>query len=164
MFMVQKKIIQKFWKNKNINLSVSVSDDLHGCLNDGRTDIVFADEKLLSNNGFVPILEDAYYVIAPREWFSGRECVGREELYEFSYIDTDDTYANEYFEKNDPRGEYVIVIEGANEEKDAFFKDMTVEEHVSYYESLGLSRMDAIKATAKDRGVGKSVIYKMVST
>ena len=86
-------------KNKNINLSVSVSDDLHGCLNDGRTDIVFADEKVLSNNGFVPILEDDYYVIAPREWFSGRECVGREELYEFSYIDTDDAYSNEYFEK-----------------------------------------------------------------
>ena len=86
-------------KNKNINLSVSVSDDLHGWLNDGRTDIVFADEKVLSNNGFVPILEDTYYVIAPPGWFSGRECVGREELYEYSYIDTDDNYSNEYFEK-----------------------------------------------------------------
>ena len=86
-------------KNKNINLSVSVSDNLHGWLKDGRTDIVFADEKVLSNNGFVPILEDTYYVIAPPEWFSGRECVGREELYEYTYIDTDDKYSNEYFEK-----------------------------------------------------------------
>ena len=86
-------------KNKDIDLSVSVADDLHGWLNDGRVDIVFADEKVLSNNGFVPILEDTYYVIAPPEWFSGRECVGREELYEYSYIDTDSPYANEYFEK-----------------------------------------------------------------
>jgi DNA-binding transcriptional LysR family regulator len=86
-------------KNKNIDLLVSVADDLHGWLNDGRVDIVFADEKVLSNNGFVPILDDTYYVIAPPEWFSGRECVRREELYEYPYIDTDDAYSNEYFEK-----------------------------------------------------------------
>ena len=86
-------------KNKNVNLSVSVSDDLHGWLEDDRTDIVFADEKVLSNSGFVPILEDTYYVIAPPDWFSGRECVSREELYEYSYVDTDDAYSNEYFEK-----------------------------------------------------------------
>jgi len=86
-------------KNNNINLSVSVSDDLNGWLNEGRTDIVFADEKVLSNNGFIPILEDTYYVIAPPDWFSGRECVGREELYEYTYIDTDDSYLNEYFDK-----------------------------------------------------------------
>ena len=72
--------------------------------------------------------------------------------------------AIEHFEKNDPRGEFVVVLSGAKEENDLFFKDMTVEEHVSYYESLGLSKMDAIKAVAKDRGVGKSVIYKQVST
>ena len=41
---------------------------------------------------------------------------------------------------------------------------MTVSEHVEHYVSLGLSKMDAIKATAKDRNVGKSVIYKEVST
>ena len=86
-------------ENKNINLSVSVSDNLCGWLKDGRSDIVFADEKVLSNDGFVPILEDTYYVIAPPEWFSGREYVELEELYEYSYIDTDDTYLNEHFEK-----------------------------------------------------------------
>lgn len=86
-------------KNKDIDLSVIVADDLRGWLEDGRSDIVFADEKVLLNNNFIPILEDTYYVIAPPEWFSGRECVEREELYGYTYIDTDDTFSKGYFEE-----------------------------------------------------------------
>ena len=37
---------------------------------------------------------------------------------------------------------------------------MTVKEHVAFYENAGMSRMDAMKAAAKDRGVGKGRIYK----
>ena len=68
-----------------------------------------------------------------------------------------------YYAENEPRGEYVLILEGAAEEAvraDAFFAEMTVPEHVAYYEARGLARMDAIKAVAKDRGVGKNAIYK----
>ena len=41
-----------------------------------------------------------------------------------------------------------------------FFAEMTVPEHVAFYEQNGLSRMDAMKAAARDRGVGKGEIYK----
>jgi 16S rRNA (cytidine1402-2'-O)-methyltransferase len=63
---------------------------------------------------------------------------------------------------SEKKGEYVMICEGMSEE-DAFWKDMSVEEHVEHYISLGLSKMDACKATARDRGVGKGEIYKSVN-
>ena len=68
-----------------------------------------------------------------------------------------------YYKEHVPRGEYVLVVEGASESCEGdFFANMSVEEHVSHYVSLGLSKMDAIKQTAKDRGVPKGVIYKAI--
>ncbi len=63
---------------------------------------------------------------------------------------------------SDKKGEFVMICEGMSEE-DAFWKEMTVEEHVDHYMSLGLSKMDACKATARDRGVGKGEIYKSIN-
>ncbi len=68
--------------------------------------------------------------------------------------------AIEFYKENSPRGEYVIVIEGASDDGECFWKDMTIPEQVEHYVSLGMSKMDAIKETARARGVGKSVIYK----
>ena len=70
-----------------------------------------------------------------------------------------------YYEDNAPRGEYVLVLEGASKEEqksNAFWADMDEFAHVSYYTEQGLSKNDAIKAAAKDRGVGKSEIYNIV--
>lgn len=68
-----------------------------------------------------------------------------------------------YYSEHSPRGEYVLVVEGASEKnEEQFFTNMTVEEHVNHYVALGLSKMDAIKQTAKDRGVPKGVIYKAI--
>lgn len=71
-----------------------------------------------------------------------------------------------YYEENAPRGEYVLVVAGFEKgafQNDAFWKDMTIEEHLSYYISQEMKKMDAIKAVAKDRGVSKSEIYKLVN-
>lgn len=68
-----------------------------------------------------------------------------------------------YYEANQPRGEYVLVIEGASDAvaaQQSFWADMTVQEHLSHYLNQGLERMAAIKAVAKDRGVPKNDIYK----
>lgn len=68
-----------------------------------------------------------------------------------------------YYEENAPRGEYVLVVAGASENHEGeFWATMTVEEHLEHYLSLGLSKMDAIKQVAKDRGVPKGVIYKQL--
>ncbi len=64
-------------------------------------------------------------------------------------------------ETSAPRGEYVVIVAGKKQEE-RFFENMTVEEHVKFYTDNGMSRMDAMKAVAKDRGVGKAEIYKQL--
>ena len=72
--------------------------------------------------------------------------------------------AVEYYENNAPRGEYVLIVEGttAKANNENFFENMSIEEHVNFYISNGLSKMDAIKSCAKDRGVHKNVVYKEI--
>ena len=60
------------------------------------------------------------------------------------------------------KGEYVFVCEGMPEEE-AFWAEMSIEDHVNHYISLGMSKMDACKAAARDRGVGKGEIYKIIN-
>lgn len=69
-----------------------------------------------------------------------------------------------YYEDKEPKGEYVLIVEGFSDDPDTvFWSDMSVPEHVEYYiEKMNLSKMDAIKAVAKDRGVSKNVIYKQM--
>ena len=71
--------------------------------------------------------------------------------------------AVDYYNENNPRGEYVLVVEGAPEGTVASEKidlcSLSVEEHVGHYIESGMSQKDAIKAAAKDRGVPKNEIY-----
>lgn len=69
-----------------------------------------------------------------------------------------------YYDANDPKGECVLVIEGLSreairqEEKERW-EDMSIEDHMEHYLSQGLDRKEAMKRTAKDRGVQKREIY-----
>ncbi len=71
--------------------------------------------------------------------------------------------AVEFYSENAPRGEYVLVIDGAAEGSMASPTEdlcaLSVEEHVEHYITTGMSKKDAIKATARDRGVPKNDIY-----
>ena len=69
--------------------------------------------------------------------------------------------ACEYYQNHEPRGEYVLVIEGAcqDENEDAFWKEMSVTEHVNHYRDSGMNKNDAIKLVAKERGVPKNAVY-----
>ncbi len=66
------------------------------------------------------------------------------------------------YNTKEPRGEYVLIIEGVKAEKREEWASLTVEEHVNFYVSNGMDKMDAIKRTAKDRGVPKGEIYKQI--
>ena len=57
----------------------------------------------------------------------------------------------------DERGEFVILVEGQSA---ADFSNLPVKEHIALYLSEGLSKMEAIKRVAKERGVPKSSLYK----
>ena len=70
-----------------------------------------------------------------------------------------------YYEENAPRGEYVLVVEGAGEGSttaEAFWTNMSIPDHVAYYVEQGMTKKDAIKAAAKDRGVPKNDVYQQV--
>lgn len=72
--------------------------------------------------------------------------------------------ALEIYEREEPRGEYVLVVEGKSiqdvrQEKIASWEAMTIEEHMEHYEGQGLDRKAAMKQVARDRGVGKREIY-----
>jgi 16S rRNA (cytidine1402-2'-O)-methyltransferase len=69
------------------------------------------------------------------------------------------------YESEKPRGEYVLVIEGKSlqqkkEEERAAWKNMSIEEHMAYYEKEGMDEKSAMKQVAKDRGVSKRDIYQ----
>lgn len=73
-----------------------------------------------------------------------------------------------HYEKQDPRGEYVLVLQGGDEQSGAQSNTVAAlcllspAEHVAYYESAGRGRMDAIKAAAKDRHMQKSELYRLL--
>lgn len=69
--------------------------------------------------------------------------------------------AVEYYNSKEPRGEYVLVIEGAADaaECEAFWRDMTPAEHAAHYIAAGMSERDAIKTAADERRVSKNVVY-----
>lgn len=67
------------------------------------------------------------------------------------------------YELTEPRGEYVLIVSGAEEaEEEQFFTHMSEEEHVEYYINQGMSKGDAIKAAAHDRKIPKSELYRRI--
>ena len=68
-----------------------------------------------------------------------------------------------HYKEQSPRGEYVLVVEGAKDAVAASFWDaMDVPTHVQHYIDGGMAKMDAIKQVARDRGVAKNEIYKQM--
>lgn len=70
-----------------------------------------------------------------------------------------------YCQTNEPRGEYVLIICGKSreeitKEKQSSWESMSIEEHMSHYESQGIDHKEAMKLVAKDRGVSKREIYQ----
>ena len=75
--------------------------------------------------------------------------------------------ALQYYIENEPRGEYVLVIEGKARqtiiaEEQAKWTTMSVEEHMNLYMADGMDEKEAMKKVAKDRGVSKREIYSLL--
>lgn len=73
--------------------------------------------------------------------------------------------AVKYYEENEPRGEYVLVLQGKSEEeiikdKQSLWEHLTIEEHIIKYVNEGLSKKEAVKKVAKERNMPKSEVYE----
>ena len=72
--------------------------------------------------------------------------------------------ALEHFKTQEPRGEYVLVLEGKSFQEQRrkeilSWEAMSIEDHMAYYERQGMDSKTAMKQVARDRGVGKRDIY-----
>ena len=72
-----------------------------------------------------------------------------------------------YYEINEPKGECVLVLEGKSREEIkaeeiAGWEEMSIEEHMDYYLNQGITKKDAMKMVAKDRGIGKRDVYRQL--
>lgn len=72
-----------------------------------------------------------------------------------------------FYEENEPRGEYVIVLEGISrrhlqKEKQQMWESLTIEEHMQKYESQGMEKKEAMKKVAADRGISKRDVYQVL--
>lgn len=69
-----------------------------------------------------------------------------------------------YYTENEPKGEYVLVIEGKSKEEceneiKAQFEELSIEEHVNKYVDSGMDKKEALKVVAKERGISKRDVY-----
>ena len=104
-----------------------------------------------------------------RETLGNRQLTLCRELTK-KYEEADKTTIDQAIEKyneKEPRGEYVIVIEGKSqeeiqEENKQKWESMTIEEHMEYYISQGNDKKSAMKLVAKDRGASKRDIYNQL--
>lgn len=106
-------------------------------------------------------LQELYGVLGNRSITLCRELTKRYE----EGMKTTIEEAIAYYREQDPRGEYVLVIEGKSfeerkQELISQWEKMSVQEHVEYYMNQGNDKKEAMKMAAKDRGVSKRDIYK----
>ena len=111
----------------------------------------------------VDTLESIYKTVGDRNIAVARELTKKHETVNRGTVGE----VLEYFKENEPKGEFVLVLEGKDkekikEDKIASFEEMTIEEHFNMYIEQGMSEKDAMKQVAKDRGIGKRDVYAYI--
>lgn len=106
-------------------------------------------------------LKELYDVLGNRQISLCRELTKKHE----TNFRTTLSEAIAYYEMQEPKGEFVLVIEGADRQQLKSqemqeFLSMSIPDHVKYYIEQGLDKKEAMKQAAKDRGVGKREIYQ----
>lgn len=97
------------------------------------------------------LLDYLFHALGDRKVYLARELT---KLYETL---TETTLAEGC--KEEPRGEYVIFVEGKAEASP--YLDLSPEEHLKIYLDAGMDKKQAIKKVASERGVPKDEIYKL---
>ena len=86
-----------------------------------------------------------------------------EEAYRTTFAEALERYGTE-----EPKGECVIVIEGKSigelkAEQQKSWEEMSLEEHMDLYLNQDIDRKEAMKQVAKDRGIAKRDVYRMLT-
>ena len=104
-------------------------------------------------------LKDLKEIIGNRKIVLARELTKIHEEYIRENIDVLIEKAKEL------KGEFVLIIEGAEKKEENDLLKLSLQEHYAYYEKKGINKKEIIKQIAKDRNVSKNEIYqKFINT
>lgn len=120
-----------------------------------RTIIIYEAPHHLKNT-----LDELYDFLGNRKITLCRELTKLHETVQLLTLSS----AIEYYETNTPKGEYVLIIEGCTlkeleTKKQEIWKQMSISEHMNIYLSEGISKKEAMKKVAADRGISKREVY-----
>lgn len=138
-------------KNKKQRLEV-----LEKLKNETRTTVFYEAPHHLLNT-----LKDIYKYAGNRQVAVERELTKRHETVNKGNL----SEIIDYFEENEPKGEFVIVLEGIDSEEVKNAKILkisktSIKDHFNSYISQGMDEKSAMKQVAKDRGIGKRDVYR----
>ena len=131
-------------------------EELEKFVSETRTVIIYESPHRLKD-----LLKDMSTVLGNRNLSISRELTKKyEEIFRGT---TDDSI--DKFTKEDPRGEFIVVIEGVSEdkvesEKEEEWKHLNIKEHLVKYIDEGMTKKEAIKAVSKQRKVHKNIVYQ----
>lgn len=96
------EIIREFSNlHPNVHISVAVEDNLQEWLENDMVDIIFTDELSFgSNNVWLPIKKDPFVAVLPSNIVKSNKKISKQELYQYTYISTNDKILDSYFDKN----------------------------------------------------------------
>ena len=132
------------------------ADVLGQLKNETRTIIIYEAPHHL-----IKTLEELYEVLGDRKIAICRELTKRFEEKTLTTI----SESLSYYKEQEPRGEYVLVIDGKTfaelkKEEQESWESMSLAEHMAVYENQGIDRKEAMKLVAKDRGITKRDVYQ----
>lgn len=131
-------------------------DILENLKNETRTIVLYEAPHHLTRT-----LEELYEALGDRRMTLCRELTKKfEEVIPTTIYD-----ARVIFENKEPRGEYVLVIEGRSlselkQEKALEWQSISIEEHMKHYQEQGFDNKESMKKVAKDRGISKREVYQ----
>ncbi len=111
----------------------------------------------------VKTLEELYQFLGDRKITLCRELTKKFE----TTFATTLSAALSHYQKQEPKGEFVLVIQGKSiqeirEEQQQNWESISLAEHMIIYEIQGISRKEAMKLVAKDRGISKREVYALL--
>lgn len=73
-----------------------------------------------------------------------------------------------YFSERSIKGEFVLVVEGKQQEQidrenKEKWEELSIEDHIRLLMNEGLNKKEAIKKVAKDRGLQKNIVYQIAT-
>lgn len=117
--------------------------------NDGKTAIIYEAPHRIKDT-----LDELFKELGERKVVVAKELTKIHESFYRSNLSSIKELIGE------PKGEYIIILEGIRLEEENDLNNMSLEDHFKFYENQGMDKKEIIKKIAKDRNVAKNEIYQ----